>query len=1137
MAHHTPGPLRAAGLLLRALLGLTVLAALVLGVPYALLTVGHQPTELSGGLEMLLRPDDGRLFLVVLTCLGWAAWALFTVSVLVEVVAVLRRRSAPRVRGLGGLQSLASFLIGAIVLLAPSAASAATPTAVAATATHSVGDAASASSSSSATSVKGGEKASNPTHTVTSPRETLWDLAETYLGSGQRWKDIAALNEGISGDTALQPGTVLTLPADARPAPATTTSTDGASPTGASATGGHGEQVAEKTYTVESGDTLYGIAEDQLGDGGKYGQIFEANRGEALPGGGTFTDPDLILPGQRLDLPTATAQPSPSDDDQREQPAEPDHDTPEHSAQTPPADPAPAPGQEEQPDTAKPAPQPSVGEQAPEHDARQQEPPAPSAAAPDRSPATDASGPAASSVSDRTEVAWAIGGGVLAAGVLTALATRRILQQRRRRRGRRIALPEAGPAATEQAMRATQALTEVEVLDAALRTAAIHLTAAGRELPDLAAAVIGPHALTLYLTEPAEPVEPFTAVREQPTAWSCSLSSTRILPAEQTDDVDAPYPALVTLGWDEVGQLVLADLEHIGILRITGEDRHRVLRTLALELATSTLADHLHLAAVHDAGPGLAGVVPERLVEHEGLADAVASARSHHADQQRALQAVGAQSLRAARIGTDAAAAWEPHIILAGDLREDEDGLLDELGELIASQPRTATAVITAADTDVDADGWTLRADPHGAPVLLPVPGVELRCTPQVLGDAEYADCLAVLNTTEHNDVPGPGASNDEVATAPAESETSVPSVPVALSVVKSTPAVEASAGSIPSLSLLAEFADLEEGEPVAAAAEDAGAADDSDVALPAQQHTEPEAPALAVAPSPTEDEPASAAPPPSPDATPAADAQTATTPMTGDTPVPASEEQGPVVRVLGPVEVTGARGRTESRRERTSTELAAWLILHPGRDHHALDEALWPGREVSRKVRNSTVSRLRAWLGTDEDGTPYLPAIASTAGARYALADTVTCDWHRFQQLAADGTAQPGSSGTALLRQALELVRGRPFASVNPRRYVWAEHLAQDMIAAIVDVAAELAERYLAGRDPRGALWAASKGLEAAPEMEHLYRLLFQAYAAVGDLDSLERAAQQLDHLNEELGVELEEATAELLRRLLTAA
>lgn len=51
-----------------------------------------------------------------------------------------------------------------------------------------------------------------------------------------------------------------------------------------------------KTYTVQSGDTLWKIAEETLGDGNRYGEIFEGNRD-------VLDSPDHILPGQELKLP------------------------------------------------------------------------------------------------------------------------------------------------------------------------------------------------------------------------------------------------------------------------------------------------------------------------------------------------------------------------------------------------------------------------------------------------------------------------------------------------------------------------------------------------------------------------------------------------------------------------------------------------------------------------------------------------------------------------------------------------------------------------------------------------------------------------------------------------------------------
>ena len=50
------------------------------------------------------------------------------------------------------------------------------------------------------------------------------------------------------------------------------------------------------TYTVQSGDTLWKIAEQVYGDGSEYQKIFEANQ-ELLE------SPDRIAPGQELTIP------------------------------------------------------------------------------------------------------------------------------------------------------------------------------------------------------------------------------------------------------------------------------------------------------------------------------------------------------------------------------------------------------------------------------------------------------------------------------------------------------------------------------------------------------------------------------------------------------------------------------------------------------------------------------------------------------------------------------------------------------------------------------------------------------------------------------------------------------------------
>jgi LysM repeat protein len=70
----------------------------------------------------------------------------------------------------------------------------------------------------------------------------------------------------------------------ARPAP--TTASAGAAP-------------ATVSYTVQSGDTLSGIAKKFLGNANEYMEIFNANRDQ-------LTDPDMIKPGQVLKIPQHT---------------------------------------------------------------------------------------------------------------------------------------------------------------------------------------------------------------------------------------------------------------------------------------------------------------------------------------------------------------------------------------------------------------------------------------------------------------------------------------------------------------------------------------------------------------------------------------------------------------------------------------------------------------------------------------------------------------------------------------------------------------------------------------------------------------------------------------------------------------
>ncbi|MDP1722909.1 MAG: LysM peptidoglycan-binding domain-containing protein [Candidatus Gottesmanbacteria bacterium] len=126
-----------------------------------------------------------------------------------------------------------------------------------------------------ATSTPGGN------HTVIAG-ETLWSISEKYYKSGYNWEDIAKANNLESADR-VEEGQMLVIPT-VTPIMAQ----------GEVASGEVSKKPEAKTYTVVSGDTLWGVAVTQYSDGYKWVEIAKANN---------LVNPDLIHPGNVLMLP------------------------------------------------------------------------------------------------------------------------------------------------------------------------------------------------------------------------------------------------------------------------------------------------------------------------------------------------------------------------------------------------------------------------------------------------------------------------------------------------------------------------------------------------------------------------------------------------------------------------------------------------------------------------------------------------------------------------------------------------------------------------------------------------------------------------------------------------------------------
>ena len=134
-------------------------------------------------------------------------------------------------------------------------------------------------------------------------------------------------------------------------------------------------------------------------------------------------------------------------------------------------------------------------------------------------------------------------------------------------------------------------------------------------------------------------------------------------------------------------------------------------------------------------------------------------------------------------------------------------------------------------------------------------------------------------------------------------------------------------------------------------------------------------------------------------------------------------------------------------------------------------------------------------------------------------MADTVAADYEILEAALVRAQKAPAEAARELLREALELVRGRPFEHAGRSGYEWAhvDGLVYEMEAAVADAAHRLAELCLDTGDADQAHWAVRQGLRASPGNEQLYRDQMHAANAAGNPAGVEAAWEELGRLAEE--------------------
>lgn len=1043
---------------LRGLVALIGLLVLVVGVPWLLLSIGAGPVpdEWASPAQIwseVTTADDGSVLLVIFRYAAWLAWLFITLSVVIEIGARILGTDVPQLPGLSLPQGLARYFVSAVILLFVSAPAVATwaGSASAAPATD-AGSATSASSTLSggvtgATAGTSADSSTDTTSTSTAQQgphtvdhevaqgETLWSIAERHLGDGTRYTEILELNQGtIPSSNWISPGQVLQLPDES----GTAAEADAGGSSTATVDSG------TSTHTVEQGDTLWEIAEDELGEGERYTEIVDATGSQQQADGGRLTDPDLIQPGWELQVPGADTADSPA----APRPASPD-----------PAAPSASEGG---------AAGGSAGGDASGSD----------------SSGSDSSGTGADQgSSDPVLIAdptsrW--GQVVLGLGGITAAGLVGLLELARRRRAGRLGSPGSpGSSALERDLRLVADEHTATTIDLALRHIALSAREAGRALPGLRSVRMTRTQIDVQLADPMRLPAPWTSTAD-PRLWTLSRDRAATLAGSGLEEVAPPFPSLVSIGQDEEEAHILVNLAHSRTFAVVGNNVHTrsTLAAMAISLATTPWSSTTTVTVI--------GGHPELV-------------RIIDSPRVRFVPDMAAYSL-SVQVQIDPTA--REVLVVSGDLDATDRRRLDKA---VASSPRVSLAHAATSAAD-GAEALTI-SDPTTA-VLSPA---YLQLTPQHLS-AEDAAALGELFAL---------AAPSTTMWAPPEGEPTLAQVGAA-----------AAAMGAPGI-----VVDPEDDLPVddAPTVRRADLAD-PDTGTPVRWNTPVNTPAAEADSLPGEDVPtvsrAMGFETTAPANTPGwLSNQITPTPGTPLPPVIAFPQRvrelaaptdEPVLRLLGPVDIDNVGDVAAAHRMRL-TELAAFIGTHPGADGTAVDDALWPNRAQHDHslVRHRSLSALGAWL-TGET--------TADAESGRAAATSLVSDWGLWRALV---PGDPTSAGTDHLEQALGLVRGRPFAGVHPRHYIWAEGLKAEMIFAITIAATELARRRLMEGRWTAAIDASVVGLTIEPGVEALWRMQLLAAHELADPEARATALAGLADCGRLHEDSLEPASRELLDTL----
>lgn len=1050
-AVHTPP--RPAVVLFRGIGAAVALVALLLGPPLALTRWTSWPVngapdwDQIGDLPTAVVSDSALL--ATLTIALWAAWALFAACVAGEAVAEIRSRVPRRSIPAGPIRLLARTLVATVAMsigsLAPLARTApasqaqtvtVAPTPQPVVAAPPEPDDPSAAPASSAANLD------DERVIRVEPDDDPWTLAETHLGDGTRWQQLWDANrdrvqpdgERWTDRDHIKPGWTLVIPATADPV-----------------------EQPSRQVVVASGDTAWDLAATHLGEGHRWPELFDANRGRAQPDGRIWSDPDLLHVGWRLTIPSPAGRTP-------DAPVVPDangaSDVPAPTTGEPSGLSAVEDG--EPSDTDEPAVVAGATDSALEDedgtsDASTASPTTPEVDSSSDSASdadVDASGPRSSASGSADEPptstpmtssdrAGHVGSGsseegddttgdtssgapavplLGVGGTVLTVALARAWHRRRARRAARLPVTAVAPPAPRGSRAVARELltaddADADRLDAALANLAADLRPrSGQRCVQPRIVQVDADRIEVMLDQP-EPAAP-GPWRPEASGLIWVLDAADGADLEPPDEDPHPLPALATIGTDTA--TLHMDLEAFGVVSLVGDPTacEALARSIVTELAgraDGTMAIEIVGASLADMADGLPGVrhvagwdgVDTDLIGR--LVDEVDAGRWPHTF--------------AARASGRRAHAWVPFVWITAP--EDHPHLQDAI-DAVASRPGASSVIVVVGGEA--GRGLRIELDDTGSYTIgefglagraQRVDGETVDRIVDLLDDAEQVPVAQTLDF--------PTSSGDQpAATGDVSSSDTGDSTPATLPGLGDNPAATASPAAL-------------------VVGNGAGYRDpDFDV----------------------------------------------------------------LVRVCGDIRIDGGTAALPN----LETAVAVYLALQGETTVERVRDAVWNGTAVTRKRVRNVLSNVRNVLGD---------AIRWADEGRLALGDTMTTDLELIRRRLDYAARQSDpATRAAILHDGLDWVTGRVCTypeTAGGWSWIDLDNWMPHVESLVGTLARDLAQLYLDLDDPESACWAASRGIEATGQREQLTVLLARGYEAAGDEPATRAAlAAYLAYANE---------------------